>query len=52
VTTPHGEVTVKLGLLNGEVVQVAPEYESCRVIAAKADVPLKVVYDAAVSAAR
>ncbi|MDP7010228.1 MAG: nickel pincer cofactor biosynthesis protein LarC [Verrucomicrobiota bacterium] len=52
VTTPHGEVTVKLGKLNGEIVQVAPEYESCRVIAAKADVPLKAVYDAAVSAAR
>ena len=52
VTTPHGEVTVKLGLLNGEVVQVAPEYESCRAIAAKSDTPLKVVYDAAVSAAR
>jgi len=45
-------VTVKLGLLNGEVVQVAPEYESCRAIAAQADVPLKAVYDAAVAAAR
>jgi len=52
VNTPHGEVTVKLGLLNGEIVQVAPEYESCRAIAAKADVPLKAVYDAAVAAAR
>ena len=52
VTTPHGEVKVKLGKLNGEIVQVAPEYESCRAIAAKADVPLKAVYDAAVAAAR
>ena len=52
VSTPHGEVTVKLGLLNGEIVQVAPEYESCRAIAAQADVPLKAVYDAAVSASR
>ncbi|MDC0050631.1 nickel pincer cofactor biosynthesis protein LarC [Verrucomicrobia bacterium] len=52
VSTPYGEVTVKLGLLNGEVVQVAPEYESCRAIAAQADVPLKAVYDAAVSASR
>ncbi len=52
VTTPHGEVKVKLGKLNGEIVQVAPEYESCRAIAAKADIPLKAVYDAAVSAAR
>ena len=38
--------------LNGEIVQVAPEYESCRALAASADVPLKVVYDAAVAAAR
>ena len=52
VITPHGEVTVKLGKLNGEIVQVAPEYESCRAIAAKADMPLKAVYDAAVAAAR
>ena len=52
VSTPYGEVTVKLGLLNGEIVQVAPEYESCRAIAAQADVPLKAVYDAAVSASR
>ena len=51
VTTPHGEVIVKLGKLNGEVVQVAPEYESCREVAEAAGVPLKVVYDAAVSAA-
>ena len=50
--TRQGEVTVKLGKLNGEIVQVAPEYESCRAIAAEADVPLKVVYDAAVAAAR
>jgi uncharacterized protein (DUF111 family) len=45
-------VTVKLGLLNGEVVQVAPEYESCRAIAVKAEVPLKAVYDAAIAASR
>jgi len=52
VTTPYGEVTVKLGKLNGEIVQVAPEYESCRAIAAKAEVPLKAVYDAAIAATR
>ena len=52
VSTPHGEVTVKLGKLNGEVVQIAPEYESCRVVAEQAGVPLKSVYDAAVAAAR
>lgn len=47
VTTPHGQVTVKLGLLDGRVVHAAPEFESCRNVAAQAGVPLKTVYDAA-----
>jgi uncharacterized protein (TIGR00299 family) protein len=49
VKTPFGEVTVKLGKLNGKVVQAAPEFESCRKIAEQAKVPLKQVYDAALS---
>ena len=44
VTTPHGEVKVKLGKLNGEIVQVAPEYALPR-YCGKVDVPLKAVYD-------
>ena len=47
VETPLGQVRVKLGRLNGELVQAAPEYESCRDVAAKAGVPLKAVYAAA-----
>jgi uncharacterized protein (TIGR00299 family) protein len=47
VETPLGQVQVKLGRLNGELVQAAPEYESCRAVAAKAGVPLKAVYAAA-----
>ena len=47
VETPLGQVRVKLGRLNGELVQAAPEYESCRDVAAKAGVPLKDVYAAA-----
>jgi uncharacterized protein (TIGR00299 family) protein len=47
VETPLGQVRVKLGRLNGELVQAAPEYESCRDVAAKAAVPLKAVYAAA-----
>jgi hypothetical protein len=50
VNTPFGEVAVKLGKLNGVVVQAAPEYESCRKAAAAADVPLKEVYAAALKA--
>ena len=47
VTTPFGEVTVKLGRLDGRVVQASPEYESCKRLAEQANVPLKQVYDAA-----
>lgn len=50
VATPFGEITVKLGRLNGDVVQAAPEFESCRAAAAKAGVPLKAVYEAALRA--
>ncbi len=50
VKTQFGEVTVKLGKLDGRVIQVAPEYESCKQAAEKANVPLKEVYHAAVRA--
>ncbi len=44
VETEWGEVTVKLGLLKGEVVQVSPEYEDCAAIARANNVPLKQVF--------
>lgn len=47
VKTPFGDVTVKLGKLDGQVVQAAPEYESCKRVAEQANVPLKQVYEAA-----
>jgi len=50
VATEHGEITVKLGRLNGEIVQAAPEFESCRLAAAAAGVSLRRVYDAALKA--
>ncbi len=50
VTTPFGEVKVKLGKLDGKVVQAAPEFESCRELAAKAGVPVKAVHEAAMRA--
>ena len=52
VKTPFGEVTVKLGRLNGKVVQAAPEFESCKKIAEQAGVPLKQVYEAALKASK
>ncbi|HWF17926.1 MAG TPA: nickel insertion protein, partial [Verrucomicrobiae bacterium] len=47
VKTEFGEVTVKLGNLNGKIVQATPEYESCKKVAEQAKVPLKAVYEAA-----
>jgi hypothetical protein len=49
--TPYGDATVKIGTLDGAVVQIAPEYESCRKLAEEKGVPLKAVYEAALAAA-
>ena len=50
VKTTHGEVTMKLGKLNGKIVQAAPEFESCKKLAEKTGVPLKTIYEAAMGA--
>jgi hypothetical protein len=50
VETPFGPVRVKVGRLNGQVVQAAPEYESCRALAEQARVPLRQVYEATLRA--
>ncbi len=50
VATPLGEVEVKLGRLDGRLVQAAPEFESCRKVALERGVPLREVYDAALRA--
>ncbi len=50
VRTPYGRVSVKIGRLDGVVVQTAPEYESCRKLAEAAGAPLKSVYEAALAA--
>jgi uncharacterized protein (TIGR00299 family) protein len=49
VQTPFGEVSVKIGLLNGEIIQTAPEFESCRKLAEEKRVPLKTIYEAALA---
>lgn len=51
VDTPFGRIDVKVGRLNGRIVQAAPEFESCRKAAADAGVALKEVYAAALRAA-
>jgi len=47
VSTPYGAVKVKLGILDGKVIQAAPEYEDCKRISQQKNVPLKTVYEAA-----
>ncbi|MEI6712491.1 MAG: nickel insertion protein [Verrucomicrobiota bacterium] len=51
VETEFGFVTVKRGFRGEELVQVAPEYEICRIRALSAGVPFQRVYDAAKQAA-
>ena len=50
VKTPHGTVEVKLGKLNGRIVQAKPEFESCRKLAAQAGVSLRQISEAALRA--
>tara|TARA_B100001250_G_scaffold185082_1_gene159196 strand:- start:3566 stop:4867 length:1302 start_codon:yes stop_codon:yes gene_type:complete len=50
VDTLFGQVQVKLGRLNGKIIQASPEYESCRELASKKGVTLKDVYAAAQNA--
>ena len=52
VKTAFGEVTVKLGKLDGKIVQAAPEFESCRQVAESAKVPVKLVYQEATKVLR
>ena len=47
VQTEYGEVPLKLKILDGKVVQAAPEYEVCARLANKHNVPLAKVYAAA-----
>jgi len=47
VATPFGDISVKLGLRAGEIIQVAPEFESCHAASDRTGQPLRAVYDAA-----
>jgi uncharacterized protein (TIGR00299 family) protein len=50
VTTPWGEVRMKIASMNGTVTNYAPEYEDCRRIATEQKVPLKAVMQEATQA--
>lgn len=44
VDTRYGIVPVKCGVLDGRIVQAAPEYEACKRLALKHGVPVRLVY--------
>ena len=50
VTTPYGEVMVKVGTLEGKTLQQSPEFSSCAEAAERHNVPVRLVYQAASSA--
>jgi uncharacterized protein (DUF111 family) len=52
VKTPHGEVTVKLGFKGERLLQIAPEFESCRAAAERTGAILREVHATALEAAR
>ena len=47
VETQYGPIDVKVAQLNGHIIKEMPEFEQCREAARKADVPLRIVEDAA-----
>lgn len=52
VETPHGPAPVKIGRLNGKVVQASPEFEAIRELAAKHNLPILALYREAQAAAQ
>ncbi len=52
VSTPYGDIRIKVGTHNQEIFNAAPEFEDCRAAAAKHNVPLKLVQQAAIAAYR
>jgi uncharacterized protein (TIGR00299 family) protein len=49
VATPYGDIRIKVGSRDGEVFNAAPEFEDCRAAAAKYNVAIKAVQQAAQS---
>jgi hypothetical protein len=47
VETQYGPIDVKVAQLNGHILKEMPEFEQCRQAARAADVPLRIVEEAA-----
>ena len=45
IETKYGNIQIKLGYLNGELIKVTPEYEDCKIIAKKENLPLIKVFN-------
>ena len=45
IETKYGNIQIKLGYLNGELIKVTPEYEDCKIIAKKKKLPLIKVFN-------
>ena len=43
--TPYGLIKIKLGKLDGKIVQAAPEFEDCKKISRTKKLPVKKIYD-------
>jgi len=52
VSTLYGELKVKVICMDGEIVTISPEFESCRQVAGEYGLPLQKIYDAAMEAGR
>ena len=51
VETRCGVIPVKCGVLDGRIVQAAPEYDVCRQLAEKHGIPVRLIYAEAVGRA-
>jgi hypothetical protein len=52
IMTPFGKVRVKIGTRNNSTLTISPEYEDCKKIALKNEIPVKIVYEEALKFAR
>lgn len=52
VETSNGAVRVKIGKLGAVIKNLAPEYDDCRTLAEQSGIPLKVIYQEALSQAQ
>jgi uncharacterized protein (TIGR00299 family) protein len=51
ITTRFGEVTIKLKIMDGKVIQISPEYEDCARLASENHLPLAHIYNEVLVAA-